>query len=126
MVQDLKSGTPQHSFKTSTIRNPPIRRIVCKSLFDKIHAGKPLVLEHVVFPEREIRRKFHALLRATQHRLHVELIADDVFMEQIESEQRVSQVVQDTHEQHEIEPLAKLTNAIDGKIAKLNLRAIHL
>src|SRR5205085_5782396 len=78
MGQDLKPRTPQHRFKTRAVRNPPIRRIVGKSLFDKVHARKLLVVKHFVFPKRKVCWNFRGLFRTPQHRLRHELTGDNV------------------------------------------------
>src|SRR5215211_5386653 len=49
-----------------------------------------------------------------------------MLMQEIQGEQRVAQVVQHAHEQHEIKLFVQFSNAIDGKVSKLDLRSTHV
>ena len=46
--------------------------------------------------------------------------------DQVEREQRVAQVVEHAHEEHEVEPLAQRADVVDRELAELDLEPSHL
>lgn len=65
------------------------------------------------------------LATAALHALEEQEIARDVLMDEVESEQGMTQVIQDAHEDDEIEFFAESGNVPNGKTAKLDVDAFH-
>src|SRR5690606_17925260 len=53
-------------------------------------------------------------------------IAHHVLADEVQRQQRVAQVIEDAHEQHDVEPLAQARNVVDRKAAQLDVHATHL
>jgi hypothetical protein len=47
-------------------------------------------------------------------------------MDQVQGQQRMAQVVEHAHEQHEVEALAELGDVVDRQLAELDVGALHL
>ncbi len=77
------------------------------ALLDEMQARKAWPLEHVELGERVVRRQRLDLRAAALHRLEHQEIARDVLVDQIERQQRVPQMVEHAHEQHDVEAFAE-------------------
>ena len=63
---------------------------------------------------------------AAQHRLEHEHVADDVLVEDVEREQGMTEVVEHTHEEHQVESLAKLREFVYGHPPELDVGGLDL
>src|ERR1051326_2977035 len=63
---------------------------------------------------------------AALHRLTDEEIPDDMLADEIERQERVSQMVKDPEEQHEVEALAECADVIDRELREFDIEAAHL
>ena len=54
------------------------------------------------------------------HRLEQQHVVRDVLADQVEREQRVAQVVEHAHEDHEVEALAQRRDVVDRQVAELD------
>src|SRR5258708_3292183 len=94
MTGDLKAGTAQHGFDTGAVRDPPIGRIVGVSTLDEVHFGVAGTLENLGVPEVVILRNGVDGRASALHRLEDKHVLGDAIVDEIESEQRVAQVVE--------------------------------
>src|SRR5438477_2851903 len=121
MTFDREPRAAQHRFDAGAIGYPPVGGIVRITMFDEVQLRKSGTVEQLGGPEIVI--PLHRLdgFAAALHRLKHEYIARDVLMNEIEREQRVAQVIEHTHEDHEIEPFAERTNLVNREIAKFDI-----
>ena len=61
------------------------------------------------------------VVRSLLHRLEQQQVAGDMLADQVEREQRVAQVVEHAHEDHEVEPLAERADVIDRELGELDV-----
>jgi hypothetical protein len=59
--------------------------------------------------------------RAAQHRLHDDEIVGDVLANQIQREQRMTQVIEHAHEPDDVKALGELRDLIHGHLAQFDL-----
>ena len=106
------------------VGHPPVRRVARVLLLDEVQPRERRVVEDVA-PRRtgSRARRSIALGRPAQHRLEHEQVADHVLVQQIEREQRMPQVIEDAHEQHEVEPLAERGHVVDRQLPELDVGA---
>jgi hypothetical protein len=68
-----------------------------------------------------ILRDLRDLFRSLLHRLEQHHVARDMFADQVEREQRMAQVVEHAHEDHEIELLTQRADIVDRQVAELDI-----
>src|SRR5437870_323449 len=92
-------------------------------MFDEIHLRKIRAIENLRLPEVVIRFDRSDLGAAALHGLKHEQVLRDVFSNLVESEERMAEVVEHTHENHDIEFLAELRDVVDGKLTKFDVHS---
>ena len=65
-------------------------------------------------------------MAAALHRLEDQQVVRDVLVDQVEREQRMAQVVEHAHEEHDVEPLAERADVVDGQLAELDVEPVDL
>src|SRR5437763_13332837 len=105
MLENVKSGASQHRLDTRAIWNPPVCWIACVAMLNETHFRKLIPLENPLLPKWIITRQTVCLLASPLHGLKNKQIARDVLVNQIEGQQRMSQVVKHAHEKHDVELL---------------------
>ena len=63
---------------------------------------------------------------AAQHRLEHQHVADHVLVQDVEREQRMAQVIEHAHEQHQVEALAEGRQLVDRHLPELDVGVQHL
>jgi|SRR5690242_13267329 len=109
---DAKSSAAQHSFGTSAVRYPPICWVLGIAAFDKVHLWETGFIEDGSLRERIIFGEFGHGATASQHGLKNQPVFRNMTANQIESKQRIPQVIEDTEEQYEAEALAELPHLV--------------
>lgn len=122
---DSEPRAAQKSFGTRAVRYPPVCWIVRIAVFDKVQLGETTFVEHGPFGEGIIFGDVWNGATASQHGLENEPVFCDVAANQIESKQRMAQVVEDAQEQHEIKMLAKLSHLVYGHQVKGDVEIEH-
>ncbi|EGE59441.1 hypothetical protein RHECNPAF_2190035 [Rhizobium etli CNPAF512] len=116
-----KSGASQHGFDRCLVRDEPVGRIGRIALFDEEQRRVVPPVENVPFRKFIVILKRGNPLLAPLQTLEQHEIANHVFVEQIKCQQRMAQVVKDTHEEHEIEGFAELCNLINRHLPELDV-----
>src|SRR5947209_10344237 len=125
MGRDDETCAAQHCLGTTSVRNPPIGRIVGVAMLDKMQLGEIIAFELVGCPEVVVLLDFPRAIAATQHGLKQQNVARDVLVDQIECQQRVPQVIENAHENDKIKSLAELTYVVDGHVAELDIKVAY-
>jgi hypothetical protein len=87
----------------------------------EIHARVRGILELVRLPELVIAfERFHGRAPA-QHRLEHEQVAHHAVVQDVQREQRMTQVVEDTHEQHDVEPFSERRQLVHRELVELDI-----
>src|SRR4051812_1928587 len=110
VLEDVKSCTSQHRFAARVIWHPPVRRIAGVAVLDEMQLRISRLIEVVAAPKVIVSRYVINLIGATLHRLKNQNVASHMLADKIERQQRVPQVIQHTHEKHDVEPPAKQCN----------------
>ena len=122
MIDDREAGTAQHGFRARAVGNPPVGRVVRVLVLDEVHHRVAWRVELLLLPELIVPRDLPRLGGAAQHRLEYEHVADDVLVENVQREERVAEVIEDAHEEHEIEPLAEGGQLVHRHLAEFDAR----
>src|SRR5919198_2179434 len=126
MTDDLKTSTAQEGLGAGPIRDPVVGGIASIRLFEKVQAGKTGLVENIGFPKRVIGCHRYHLVAATLHRLEHQQVPSHVLMNQVEGQQGMTQVVQDAHEQHEIEGFTELGHVVYRELMQFELHPADL
>ena len=109
MIQDLKAGTANHGFEASIIGHPPIRRVTGIIVLDEIKFGISNPLKYVPFFEWIVGLQRCNTRRTTQHGLDDHNIFGDEFADEIQSKERVAEVIQHTEKENDVKLFIKFT-----------------
>src|ERR1700693_6194038 len=90
----LESGTAEHRFRTSPIRNPPIGRISRVTFLNEIHGRKIWLCKNGRLGEWGIPCEIGYILAAPLHRLKDQQVARSMFVNQVKSQQGMTQVIE--------------------------------
>src|SRR5450432_4334067 len=112
---DFQTGTPQHGFHPTMIRYPPVRWIIGIGFLDEKHSRKIALVKDIFVPEVVIVFQLRAGQRTADHRLKNQAAAH-LLNHFIESQQRIPQVIEDSHEQHVIKLPGNLVYVIYGAL----------
>src|SRR5207244_3822847 len=115
----------QHGFYRSVVGYPPVRRIVGIFLLDEVHRRKIGIVKNVFRPKRIVVSPLAHSFRSSNHGLKQQLAAD-LLDHSVECQQRISQVVKDTHEEHKIELARTLVDRVHGSFLQFNLQSKRL
>ena len=126
MCVDCKACRAQHGFDTCAIGNPPIGFVMRIELLNEMHFWVAGLIKVSFGAEIVIRLNRDNLFAASLHALKEEEIFDHVFVNQIKRQERMTQVIHDSHEEDEVEFLAKGGHVPDRHAEKLKIRAFHL
>ncbi len=126
MVGDGEARAPEHGLSAGPVRNPPVRRVGRVAVLDEVEHRIAGLLEVRRLAEVVIRRRTADVRRAPQHGLKHERLTDSVFVQDVEREQRMPQVVQDAHEEHQIESLLERGQVVDGHLAQIDVEPGNL
>src|SRR5690606_24575727 len=107
----------------SLVWNEPVCRIRCVPFLHKEKLRKVRSLENV--PPRELIVFLDAscALIAPLETLKQQPVADHMLIQKIERKQRVAQVVEHAHEDHQIESLRQPPDLVDRHLGKLDIHA---
>jgi hypothetical protein len=81
------------------------------------------VIEDLALLERIVVRGVEDAVRAAQHALEHQRVVHGVRVEEVEREERVAQVVEHAHEQHEVEALAEGGDVVHRELPELDVEA---
>src|SRR4051812_21941351 len=120
---DAEPGAAQHRFGAGGVRDPPVAGVAGVALLDEVQPGPGRVVEGRAIGEGIVGRPGHLRGAAAQHRLEYEAAPHRVLPQQVEGEQRIAQVIEDAHEQHQIEFLAETADVVDRSLVELDVEA---
>src|ERR1051326_7974038 len=126
MIDDFKPGAPEHGFCAWQIRYPPVSRIVRIAPFDEIEARKTRISEYVCFRKRVVLLNLHELRTSPHQRLKDHHVAYHVLAQQVESKQRMPEVIQDPHEKNNIKTFAEPRDVIYRQLTELDIESIDV
>src|SRR5579883_746590 len=106
MAFDAESRAAQHGLNTSLIGEPPVCWIARIGVLDEIHAWAAWILEYRRVLEAVVFGHGRDCCGATLQRLEKEQVFCDMFVDEVEGEQRMAQMIEDAHEDDEVELLA--------------------
>src|SRR4051812_13636486 len=121
MIDDAEAAAAQHRLDARAVRNPPVRRILRVLLLDEIHQRIAVALKHRVIPERIVVGDAGHVVAAALHALENHHVAHDRVVQDVESEERMAEVVQHAHENDDIELLAEFADVVDIHLAELDI-----
>src|SRR3954462_1441693 len=119
---DLESRAAQHRFRGGAVRDPPVRLIACILLLDEIHAGEARLGEDLGVPEVVVVFRAVETLVAAQHCLEYQLMPYFRY-HLVQRVQRIAKVIEDTHEEDEIELTGDPINVVDRTLLKFDVVA---
>src|SRR5689334_11862889 len=126
MGQDVKSSRAKHSLRASQVRYPPVRRIARIPLFNEMQAWKLSAVEDLRFSERVIVLKPFYIRAAAHERLENQHICSGPVVNQIQSQQRITKMIEDTHKQDDIEALVKCAQIVNRQLTELYIHPAYL
>src|SRR5437764_8536631 len=126
MADDFKTRTAQHGLRAGQVGNPPIGGVFGITVLDEIHSWKTGPLENRCLVKGIVVLEWLAFSTASHQRLEYEQILDHVLMQQIEREQRMSQVIQHPHEENDVKLLLELRYIIDGHLPEFDIAVLDL
>src|SRR4051794_1657472 len=83
LIDNLKTGAPEHRRGAGAIGNPPVGGISGVTLLDEIHFGVAGLIEDVCLPEIIVIADRGNFFTAALHRLEDEQVAHDVLLNQV-------------------------------------------
>src|SRR5436853_6072511 len=95
-------------------------------MLDKVQDGKIGMVEDLRFEERVILGQLSNLRAATEERLEDQKILYREFVEQIERQQGMPEVIEHAHEKDDVKLLAQIANGVDIELPELDVGADHL
>src|SRR5262245_40724763 len=122
MRGDFKSGAAQHRLGAGTVRNPPMVGVARIDSLDEMQLGAAGAPARIRLPERVLNQHRLHFGTAALHRMEDQEIAAEVFVDQIERETRIAQMVEHAEKQHDIEALRNSASLIDRQTAKLDVK----
>src|SRR5690348_9041782 len=126
MGGDLKPGAAEHRFHACAVGYPPVRPIVRVAPFDEVQLGISRFGKWLRRPEVVVFLQWLDHFAAALHGLDQQEIAGDVLVNEIECQERVSQMVEHAQKEHDIESLAKRTDVIYRHVAELDVEANYV
>src|SRR5689334_18229260 len=113
VLKDREAGTAEHRLDRRPVRNPPVRLVLRVAVLDEMHSREKRLLENFGVGDWVILLQRLYFTASTQHRLEDEEIARDVLADEVERQERMAEVVEDAHEQHDVEARADLRDVVD-------------
>jgi hypothetical protein len=92
-------------------------------MFHEVQFGIAGTIEVIVFPESIVPLQLLHCGATAQHRLKNEQIACRMFINQIQCEQGMTQMVEHAEKQHDVEPFSKRPDVVHGDVAKFDVEA---
>jgi hypothetical protein len=123
---DTKAGGAKHGFDAGSIGDPPVGLVVGVAVLDEVHLGIAGLVEGSRGVEVVIRFGTYDVAAAALHTLEEHQVSGYVLMDQVKSEERVAEVIKDTHEDDEVEGFAESADIPDGETAELDVDALDL
>jgi hypothetical protein len=123
---DTKAGGAKHGFDASPIGNPPVGLVVGVAVLDEVHLGVAGLVEGRRSVEVVVRLGTYDVAAAALHTLEEHQVSGYVFMDEVESEEGVAEVIKDTHEDDEVEGFAESRDIPDSETAELDVDALDL
>src|SRR5579872_3694983 len=124
MVHDLQPGTAQHGLHGAVIGNPPVRGITGILLLNEVHAGKIQIVEDLFVPEVVVLFQRGTIQGTADHRLENQFasyLLDD-FVQRVK---RITQMIENTHEQDVVKLARNAVCIIDGTLFKFDVQTQH-
>ena len=122
---DLQARASQHRLHGSMIGDPPVGWISSVFLLDKVHAGEVRVFKNVFVPEMVVVFQSRTGKRASNHGLEDQFTAH--FLDHlIQGIERITQMIEDPHEEDIIEPAGNSIDIINRAFVELDLQLQHL
>ena len=95
-------------------------------MLDEVHLGIAGRVEVILVPEVVVGCDRRDIVRSALQGLEQHQVLGDVFVDQVEREQRMPQMIKHPHEDHEVEAFAQGPDVIDRKLAELDAGAQSL
>src|SRR5689334_2501498 len=112
-LEDREAGAAQQRLDGRAVRDPPVRLILRIAFLDEMQAREEALLEDRRLRDRVVLGDRSDLAAAAQHRLEDEEVPRGMLADEIEREQRIAQMVEDAHEENDVEALAEGSHVVD-------------
>src|SRR5689334_3799019 len=116
MRDDLKTRAAQHGAEAGPIRDPPVGAVARISMLDEMHPGVTGRVEDAALREGIVFLEVSKNVAASLHALNHEQVTHGVLVQKVEGEEGVAQVVENAHEENEIERLSQVAHVIDVEV----------
>src|SRR5581483_5089615 len=114
-----------HCLGRGPVRNPPVRRVAGVAVLDEIHLRKVGIAEDLLVPEVIIRIRRPGIFRSATHGLENQRfphLLDDF----IQREERITQVIENSHEEDVVELPREGVDFVDRALFKLDWESERL
>ena len=125
MSLDDEAGAAKHCLHRGPVGYEPVRRIGRIPFLHEKQFGISGILEHGPFGKRVIFFEVGYSPVTPLERLEEHHVGCDMFVDEIERQQRMPQMVKYAHEDHEVETLFKLGHVINRQLPELYVESSH-
>ena len=94
-------------------------------MLDEMQLRESIAIERIGSPEVVILLELTCPIAATLHRLKQHQVPCDVFMDQIKRQQRVPQMIENAHEDHEIKGLVQRCHVVNRHVSEFDVKVVY-
>src|SRR4051812_33970522 len=118
---DGEAGAAEHGHHAGLVRDPPVGGIAGVTAFDEVQLGIAGVVEDLRLGERVVVFESRPCRASPQHALEDQHVARHVFVDEIERQQRMPEVIEDAHEEHDVETLLQAPDLEHRQLSKVDV-----